>query len=69
MAPELCQEQMASFEGSKGEYLFRAKVSKGRYLLVGWATEEIRVEPVEECFGEIEWVGSLRKNIPASWKD
>jgi hypothetical protein len=44
---------MISFEAMAGEYLFRKQIKKGRYLLVAWALEDVKLEAVEESFGEL----------------
>ena len=46
LPPEACQEKMASFEGKSGEYLFRVKVPQGKYVLVVWAADELRLESI-----------------------
>lgn len=69
LAPEKCREQMASFDARAGEYLFRVKVPKGKYQLVGWAAEEIKLEAVEESFGELEWIACLKKHLSLNWKE
>ena len=40
---EVCQEKMASFDGAAGEYLFRVKAPQGKYILVGWAANELKL--------------------------
>lgn len=53
MPPEPCREQMVSFEAKAGEYLFRRKMKKGKYMVVAWALEDVKLEAVDEGFGEL----------------
>lgn len=38
-------------------------------MLIGWAEDELKLDPIDESFGEIEWVTCLRKHLYERWSD
>lgn len=44
---------MLTFDGEAGQYLFSAKVPEGKYQVISWASHDIKIDPIDQSFGEV----------------
>ena len=48
---EFRREGIFQFQSKEGEHLFKIDMSKGKYNIVVWSPEAVKIEPLEETFG------------------